>query len=162
MNMTARAVIESLGMIPHPEGGYYRETYRANIAVDVDGRIRPASTAIYYLLEERDMSAFHRIRSDEIWFHHGGQAMEIVNIRDGQCNTILLGNDLSNQEQLQAVIPAHTWFAARIKGKGYSLVSCIVAPGFDFADFELADREMLSEQFPHFREIVAAFTRTRG
>ena len=159
--MTARAVIESLGMLPHPEGGYYRETYRANIAVDVDGRIRPASTAIYYLLEEGDLSSFHRIRSDEIWFHHGGQAMEIVSIHGGQCNTILLGNDPSNQEQLQAVIPAHTWFAARTRGNGFSLVSCVVAPGFDFADFELADREKLLEQYPQLRETIIAFTRTR-
>ena len=100
------------------------------------------------------------IKSDELWFFHQGEALEIVFIKEGVLNTIILGNNLENGEVVQATIPANTWFASRVKNlKGYSLVSCTVAPGFDFADFELAKREDLINEFPNLKETIEKFTK---
>ena len=159
--MKAKDIIEQLQLIPHPEGGYYRQTYRSekNIIVS-EGINRHLSTAIYYLLEDNDRSHFHRIKSDELWFFHTGEPLEIISIINNKLSTIILGNDLTKGESPQALIPANTWFGARLKnGTGFSLVSCTVAPGFDFADFELAKREELVTQFPHLKEVVEMFTR---
>ncbi|MDF7814408.1 cupin domain-containing protein [Hymenobacter sp. YC55] len=158
--MTAPDLIHHLHLLPHPEGGHYRETYRsADTMTTVEAQTRNVSTAIYYLLEDREKSCFHRIKSDELWFFHKGQALEIVLIADGQAATIVLGNDIENGELFQAVIPANTWFAAHVQqGKGYALVSCTVAPGFDFTDFELAQRAELTTQFPHLKALIEKFT----
>ena len=127
--------------------------------MEAGGMNRNVSTAIYFLLEEKNRSAFHRIKSDELWFFHQGQPLEIYSIENGQLNSIVLGNDVLNGELPQAVIPANTWFAAKVKdSKGYALVSCTVAPGFDFEDFELAKREELIQQFPHLKEVIEEFT----
>jgi len=157
--MDAKSLIEKLNLLPHPEGGFYRETYRSGQVMDVDGKNRNVSTAIYFLLENRNRSAFHRISSDESWFFHQGQPLEIVSIVGNQQQKIILGNDIMNGESPQVVIPANTWFAVKVKEEsGYALVSCTVAPGFDFADFELAGREELSRQFPHLKEVIEEFT----
>lgn len=158
--MTAPDLVRHLHLLPHPEGGYYRETYRSAHTVTTDeAHTRNGSTAIYYLLENEDRSCFHRIKSDELWFFHKGQTLEIVLIMDGQATTIILGNDLEKEEQLQAVVPANTWFAAQVKQRvGYALVSCTVAPGFDFMDFELAERAELTAQFPHLKDLIEKFT----
>ncbi|MBO0358345.1 cupin domain-containing protein [Hymenobacter sp. BT186] len=158
--MTAPDLVRHLHLLPHPEGGYYRETYRSAHTVTTDeAHTRNGSTAIYYLLENEDRSCFHRIKSDELWFFHKGQTLEIVLIADGQATTIILGNDLEKGEQLQAVVPANTWFAAQVKQRvGYALVSCTVAPGFDFTDFELAERAELTAQFPHLQDLIEKFT----
>jgi predicted cupin superfamily sugar epimerase len=95
-----------------------------------------------------------------LWFFHQGEPLEIVFIKEGVLNTIILGNSFENGQVPQATIPANTWFASRVKDqKGYALVSCTVAPGFDFADFELATREKLSQEFPHLKEIIQKFTK---
>lgn len=158
--MTAQALIQHLHLLPHPEGGHYRETYRSvDTVATAEAQTRNVSTAIYYLLENAEKSCFHRIKSDELWFFHQGQALEIVLIRDGQAAAIVLGNDIENGQLLQAVIPANTWFAAHVQQEtGYALVSCTVAPGFDFTDFELAQRAELTTQFPHLKELIEKFT----
>ncbi|WP_201986710.1 cupin domain-containing protein [Hymenobacter rubidus] len=157
---TAQDLIQQLRLQPHPEGGYYRETYRADLGITVEsGARRSVSTAIYYLLEDDNRSHFHRIQSDELWFFHQGQPLELLLLQNGQLTTITLGHDVGRGELPQAVVPAHTWFGARVKsGAGFSLVSCTVAPGFDFADFELAERTQLTREFPSLAALIEQFT----
>lgn len=159
--MSTNPLIANLQLIPHPEGGFYRETYRSDeVIVTKEGNSRHVSTAIYYLLENEDKSHFHRIKSDELWFFHQGQPLEIVFIEKGRAVSIILGNDLENGEIPQARVPANIWFGSRVKdARGYSLVSCTVAPGFDFADFEMAKREELLQQYPDLKDIIEEFTR---
>lgn len=158
--MNAKEIIQQLQLQPHPEGGWYRETYRsADTLVNKNGAKRNVCTAIYFLLEEKDKSHFHRIESDETWFFHSGETLEVIMIEDGELRTVLLGNNLSKGEMPQFTVPARTWFAAKIKsGTGYSLVSCTVAPGFDFLDFELAEREKLSNEFSELKDVIREFT----
>lgn len=159
--MTAKDIIDKLQLKPHPEGGFYSETYRSAERITNNyGNKRSVCTAIYYMLEKEDRSHFHRIKSDELWFFHAGEPLEIVMLQNGEIKTILLGNNIQNGEVPQAIIPANTWFAAKIKnGKGFSLVSCTVAPGFDFEDFELAKRDDLIQQYPNLKKIIEEFTR---
>ncbi|MDQ6901987.1 MAG: cupin domain-containing protein [Bacteroidota bacterium] len=159
--MNGKEIVQKLGLTEHPEGGFYKETYRSVQCIKTDqNKIRNISTAIFFLLENDSKSLFHRIQSDELWFFHQGESLEIVFIKDGLSNTIILGNNLEDGEILQATIPANTWFRSRVKNsKGYALVSCTVAPGFDFADFELAKREELIQEFPHLKEIIQTFAK---
>jgi uncharacterized protein len=133
--LTAEQVVELLGLQPHPEGGFYRETFRAPAP---DGA-RAASTAIYYLLRAGDVSAWHRVvDADEVWHHYAGAPLELILSPDGRERTSLrLGADLTAGERPQAVVPAGVWQAARPRG-GWVLVGCTVAPGFEFASFEMA------------------------
>lgn len=158
--MNGKEIVRKLGLLAHPEGGFYKETYRSTQSIETDRNVfRNISTAIYFLLENDNKSLFHRIQSDELWFFHQGESLEIVYIKDGVLNTIILGNSFENGEVPQAIIPANTWFASGVKNlKGYSLVSCTVAPGFDFADFELAKREDLIQEFPYLKETIQKFT----
>ncbi|HYK44551.1 MAG TPA: cupin domain-containing protein [Parafilimonas sp.] len=157
--MSAQNIIDKLKLTRHPEGGFYRETYRSDhVIVNDRNEDRNLSTAIYYLLKDEDRSLFHRIRSDELWFFHAGEPLEIVLIEREQLTTITLGNNIEQQFP-QVRIPANTWFAARVKNaKGFSLVSCVVSPGFDFADFELAKRADLIGQFPHLKNAIEELT----
>lgn len=159
--MNTTKIIQQLQLKPHPEGGYFKETYRSVNAVTThNNTIRCESTAIYYLLENEDKSYFHKIESDELWFFHQGNPLEIISIQNNNIVTTILGNDIENGEQPQAIIPARTWFCAHIKGSmGYALVSCTVAPGFDFVDFQLASREKLLLEFPHLQEVILKFTK---
>ncbi len=158
--MTAKRLIQTLQLQPHPEGGFYRETYRTEEKITtVDGKVRNIGTAIYFLLEDEDKSHFHRILSDELWFFHQGEPMEIMMIQDGKLHTSLLGNNIEQGEVPQLIIPANIWFAARVKdSKGYALVSCTVSPGFDFADFELANKKDLISEFPEYKSVIDEFT----
>jgi uncharacterized protein len=158
--MDAKVLIQILQLKTHPEGGFYSETYRSTESIVTDsGKVRNTSTAIYYLLENEDKSHFHRIQSDELWFFHQGQALEINVINGTQFKIILLGNDIEKGEVPQAIIPANSWFASSIKNaSGFSLVSCTVAPGFDFEDFELASRENLIQEYPHLKTIIEKYT----
>jgi predicted cupin superfamily sugar epimerase len=159
--MNGKEIVQKLGLLEHPEGGFYKETYRSSSSIETDqNTIRNISTAIYFLLENDNISLFHRIQSDELWFFHQGEPLEIVFIKEGVLNSIILGNSFENGEVPQAIIPANTWFASSVKQRqGYSLVSCTVAPGFDFADFELASRENLLQEFPHLKEVIEKFTK---
>ncbi len=163
MDNEAAYWIERLGLQPHPEGGYFRQTYRSEESIPLEGLPerftgpRAFSTAIYFLLEREQFSAFHRIRSDEMWHFYAGSALSLHVLRpDGRCEHIPLGSG-----QFQVVAPAGCWFAAGVDGPGpYGLVGCTVAPGFDFADFELAERGQLIEQYPQHAEIITQFTRS--
>lgn len=158
--ITADLLIEQLQLVPHPEGGYYKETYRAGDTLpDRKNEKRNISTAIYFLLMDTNRSRFHRIQSDELWFFHIGEPVEIHVIQKNTLHTIVLGNDLLKGHVLQATVPANCWFASSVQNeKGFSLVSCTVAPGFDFADFELAERNTLTHEFPHLKNIIEQFT----
>ena len=133
--MDPRAVIETLGMAAHPEGGWFVETWRASAANDA----RPSGSAILYLLAAEERSHWHRVDAAEVWQWSGGDALElrIWAAGDPTVTTIRLGSDLAGGERPQAVVPAGAWQAARPLG-AWALVGCIVAPAFDFAGFELA------------------------
>ena len=149
--------IRTLGLLPHPEGGFYRETYRASLDVGLPGRgSRAASTAIYFLLTAEAFSALHRIHSDELWFFHAGDPLQIEVLHpDGRHDPLRVGPTAH-----QAVVPAGCWFGARVAAGGtYSLVSCVVAPGFDFRDFELARAADLAAEFPAHAEWIRTLTR---
>lgn len=137
--MTAADVIARLGLVPHPEGGHFRETFRDGRSV-VDGR--SASTAIYFLLARGEVSRWHRIDAAEVWHWYAGSPLELAQSTtlDGSeaARTAVLGNDLATGERPQIVVPAHVWQRARSLGD-WTLVGCTVAPGFSFTHFELAD-----------------------
>jgi len=163
----ARYWIDRLGLVPHPEGGYYRQTYRAELTVEkaalppAFGGSRAVATAIYFLLEGTDFSAFHRLRSDEMWhFYAGGTLAVHVIGDDGQHSEILLGSNAEAGEVFQAVVKAGCWFGSRVRPpRSFALVGCTVAPGFDFADFELGKRHDLVRQYPQHREVIERLTR---
>lgn len=122
---------------------------------------RNVSTGIYFLLEQGNFSAFHKIRSDEMWHFYAGQALEVLEISPaGDLRCTRVGSDVLQGEVCQHVVPAHTWFASRVaQGGAFSLVGCTVAPGFDFADFCLADRAALVATFPQHRQTIHELTR---
>lgn len=152
-------IIDQLRLIKHPEGGYYAETFRHPQTISLeDGRVRNLGTTIYFLLQGKDRSHFHRLLSDETWFFHSGSPIELVMLANGAIETFTLGPTLSNSEFPQLLIPANTWFAARVKGEtGYGLVSCTVTPGFDFDDFELATAEKLRADGYKLDDALLAF-----
>jgi uncharacterized protein len=130
----------SLGLEPHPEGGWYRQTWASRVTVDLpDGRVRPTATLIHFLLPAGESSAWHRVASDEVWFAHtgtvrlelGGEGAEPSGVTE-----VVLGVDTASGEHPQALVPAHVWQRTLPAGHD-ALVSCLVSPGFDFADFEL-------------------------
>ena len=141
--MEADDIIELLGLTPHPEGGYYRETFRDTAAVN--GRAR--STAIYFLLKEGQVSHWHRVDAVEIWHWHAGAALQldIAETADGGLTTYTLGSHLAAGERPQAIVPMSHWQRARSLGK-WTLVGCTVAPGFQFEGFELAEADFAPKQ----------------
>ncbi|WP_028229308.1 cupin domain-containing protein [Paraburkholderia ferrariae] len=161
-NTAVEALIRRFGLEPHPEGGYYSETYRADKFVLREGApaaegTRAASTAIYFLLSDGAYSAWHRIRSDELWHFYAGSPIEIHSIDGrGVLFTRKLGHALDHPGTVfQAVVPAGHWFAARCCDPStWALVGCTVAPGFEFGEFEIADTEKLAAQFPLHRPII--------
>jgi predicted cupin superfamily sugar epimerase len=167
MHLLASYWIEKLHMQPHPEGGFYAETYRSHehiLGEHLPGRYngdRSFATAIYFLVEGGRFSALHRISSDEMWHFYTGTRLTIYAIEpQGDLQTIHLGNNPDEGEVFQAVVKAGCWFGSIAKDPdGYALVGCTVAPGFDFADFELADRREMLQQFPQHRSIIEALTK---
>jgi predicted cupin superfamily sugar epimerase len=162
--VSATELIQQLELLPHPEGGHFRETYRASLTVQTPWGERSASTAIHYLLQSDEWSCWHRIRSDEAWHHHGGGALLLYEISaEGKAGLSRLGLDLAAGERPQHVVPAGSWFAAApAPDSAWSLVSCTVAPGFDFADFDLArasqlpgERQTIERICPHWRRFLA-------
>ncbi len=161
MPANAQHWIHRLQLLPHPEGGYYKEIFRSANEVTRAGATDPkqACTSIYYLLEGRDFSGFHRLASDELWYFHKGAPLHIhVLDNEGNLTTIELSD--TDTGNLQAIIPPNTWFAAEIPaGTGFTLVSCAVAPGFDFAEFEMAKKDELLAQYPQHEEILKRLCR---
>jgi predicted cupin superfamily sugar epimerase len=164
--VTAADWIQHLQLMPHPEGGFYRQTYRSELVLNhLPGQFpgpRAASTAIYFLLAGNDFSALHRLRSDELWHFYAGSALSVELIPpDGCYSNLLLGNNVQAGESFQAVVKAGCWFGSRLlHPDSFALVGCTVAPGFDFADFELARRNDLISLYPQHRELIARLTRT--
>ncbi len=160
----ARDLIGLLGLAPHPERGYFAETYRAPLALAglPHGAPRAASTAIYFLVTRAQPSTYlHRLRSDEIFHLYEGGPLDVLLLRDGEPGHVArLGNDVARGERPQIVIPAGTWFAAELAPDvSHCLIGCTVAPGFDFADFELARGPELAARFPAHAERIARMTR---
>jgi len=153
---SAQQIIERLKLTAHPEGGFFRETYRSRGSInesslpqDMIGS-RSYSTAIYFLLPKDQSSKFHRLKSDELWHFHLGSPVEIIMMNhDKTCQHVIVGPDLNRGHRLQFSIPAGTWFAARCLYQAelgdFSFVSCTVSPGFDFLDFEMANETLLNE-----------------
>lgn len=160
-------IATSLNLKPHPEGGYFRETYRSVDVIDKNclpsgfSSARNLSTAIYFLIGLGNFSAFHRILSDEMWHFYVGEPLHIHEIKpDGTYKLIKLGLNFSDGYEPQAIVPAHSWFASECATpKGWSLVGCTVSPGFDFTDFELAERKRLISKFPEQEQLITRLTR---
>ncbi len=153
------ALIRRLELAPHPEGGYFRETYRARGTVNRAGESEPrsASTAIYFLLCDGAHSAWHRIRSDEVWHFYAGDPID-VHVLDAQGTLVThrLGDALVHDDAVfQAVVQAGDWFAAECAdARGAALIGCTVAPGFEFSEFEMAERGVLEARFPQHRALI--------
>ncbi len=164
---TAEYWIKKLDLQPHSEGGYFRETYRSGETISkhaLPERFngdRVFSTCIYYLLKESQYSAFHSIQQDEIWHFYEGSPLTLHILNPNiSYPTITLGRDPESGESLQAIVEAGAWFAASVNDTAsYSLVGCTVAPGFDFADFTIADHGHLMELFPDHHDLIKKFTK---
>jgi predicted cupin superfamily sugar epimerase len=156
MQKTASFWVDKLQMLPHPEGGFYKETFRADLHVDGGWGKRSALTSIFYLLEGEDFSGFHRIKSTELWYHHTGG---ILLVHEINTEGILKTHQLSAENPF-AAIQANSWFASEVASKkDFVLVSCAVAPGFDFIDFELAKREELTLKYPAHKTLFERLCR---
>jgi len=159
--------IEQLQLTSHVEGGAFRETYRSELKVAQKALpvffqgSRNISTSIYFLLTRGQFSAFHRIASDEVWHFYYGDTLLIYEIgHSGGLTIHRLGSRIDQGESFQAVVKAGSWFASiPAEGSEYALVGCTVSPGFDFTEFELADRDVLTKQYPAFAELIGQLTR---
>lgn len=159
-NKNAQYWIESLGLIAHPEGGYYKSTFASEITISgigsSEGQQRQLFTSIYFLLKSNEVSHFHRLKSDELWYYHGGSSLTIHVIDEsGSYKEWKLGLNLENGEVPQVLVPKNTIFgSSMMEGDTFSLVGCMVAPGFDFEDFELFSQEELLELYPQHEKII--------
>lgn len=156
--LSASEWIEKLKLTRHPEGGWFRETYRSALEILAESTqqagSRSASTVIYFLLQHKEYSHFHRIASDEHWFFHAGSTLSIHVLKASSPNYICLE---LGPESPQQWVPAKDWFAAELQSSdpdAFVLVSCVVAPGFDFADFELARADTLSPHYPEHKALI--------
>lgn len=166
MSRTADYWIDKLHLEPHPEGGFFRESYRSAGVIPASALpnyfgSRNFSTAIYFLLKGNQFSAFHKLKSDEVWHFYDGCSLNIhVILPEGTLITKTLGADFDNGESLQQVIPANHWFAAKpADANGFTLAGCTLAPGFDFNDFELGTFAQLSGLFPQHTTVFRGFAR---
>lgn len=170
---TVEQLVAHLKLLPHPEGGYYNETYRATESTAVSAlparfssssgnstsQTRSFSTGIYFLMTAGNFSAFHRITADEGWHFYAGDALLVHIIApDGTYSCLEIGANLEKGQRFQGYVPHGCWFASETTGE-YSLVGCTVAPGFDFADFELAKKEELAKEFPQHAELIRRLCR---
>ncbi len=170
MNKKAEFYISNLGLLPHPEGGYYKEVYRSEDIIPRESLpgsysgSRSVSTSIYFLLEGEQVSTLHRIKSDETWHFYDGSVVKIyILANDGQISEILLGKNLIDMEFYQVTIKKNSWFGAEVLNKdSYVLLGCTVAPGFDYDDFELGNRELLLSQYPRYEKIIRKLTKSIG
>lgn len=164
MNEKARYYIQKLELQKHPEGGYFREIYRSGEMFSIDqpkkNIKRNASTSIYFMLEGKQKSKFHRLKSDELWHFYDGTTVKIYLIdQKGNLSEVVLGTNIEKGELFQTVINKNTWFAAEVLDKkSFALIGCTVSPGFDFSDFELAEREHLIKKFPAHDKMILKFT----
>jgi predicted cupin superfamily sugar epimerase len=167
MDDAIKRIVERFELVPHPEGGYFREVYRSAMKLDHPGvpagqrADRSAGTLIYFLLAGDDFSAFHRVRfSDEIWHLYAGGPLELFVIdEDGALGQRLLTTDL-NQGEPTTIVPAGHWQSARLaEGASWALGGCTVSPGFDYEDFEMPPAAELLELYPEHSATISALTR---
>ncbi len=156
-NKNASYWIQSLEMEKHPEGGYFRELYKCPRTLSGG---RSIASSIYFLLPVGDVSRFHRLKSDELWYYHAGDPIVVYVIdKTGDLSELRLGTGCEKGERPQAVIPAGSIFGAVTHGEeGFSLVGCMVCPGFEYEEFELMDRDELLRDYPQHREIILKLT----
>ena len=165
--LNAAQLIQQYNLQPHPEGGWFKETYKCHEYIPASalpkrfGSNRAFSTAIYFLLEQGNFSAFHRIKSDECWHFYAGDPLRVYVLQpNGHLDIIDLGNDIFHGQQFQYIVPANCWFASRpLPGSSFCFVGCTVAPGFDFADFEMADAASLIAKYPQYQNIIKELCR---
>ncbi len=164
--MDAAYWINKLNLLAHPEGGYYKEIYRSEEFIEqtvLPNRYsskHSLSTSIYFLLNKNQISAFHKLQSDEIWHYHTGASLKIHIIsNDGNYKEVKLGLSLEDGESPQIIIPHNHWFAAELLDKSsFTLIGCTVAPGFDFTDFILGKQDILKKLFPQHSDLIVRMT----
>jgi predicted cupin superfamily sugar epimerase len=152
MDIRLESLIESLQLKQHPEGGFYRETFRSSRQIDTPAGSRNSSTAIYYLLPSSDYSGWHRVSSDEVWHHYQGQSLTLHLLDETGYRAVRLGPH--EGQEYQFIVPAGCWQAAEVIGDGYALCGCTVAPGFDFDDFEMGTRGGMLSQYPSQQVVI--------
>jgi len=160
-NIEAAELVKLYGLRPHPEGGYFTETYRSGGKAAYPGLgARNFSTAIYFLLQAGNRSRLHRLKADEVWHFHLGGPLAVAQIYpDGRVENTILGADVRAGQRLQHAVPAGCWFGSYpCEGTDFSFVGCTVAPGFDFKDFELGSRAELLGRFPGAAELIKKLT----
>lgn len=157
--------VDKLKMQPHPEGGYYAEIYRNNtvISPEILGKNysgeRSLATSIYYMLEADQVSRLHQLKSDELWYYHYGSPLLVHIFYKGSYKPCILGIDVSENQFPQVIIPAGAIFGAEVMDKtSYTLMGCMVTPGFHFSDFELIHGMEISAVYPHHTEIIKRLT----
>lgn len=163
---TANDWIQALQLQPHPEGGHFARIYESSKQLNTANGKRAIASAIHYLLEQKDFSSWHRIQHDELWFFHSGAPLVVHQIK---ATGELISHILSQHDQVTLTVTGGTWFCAELLcdfqshnekiQDDFSLVSCVVNPGFDFADFELGNKEEMTNTFPQHRDIICRLCR---
>nr|WP_312291739.1 cupin domain-containing protein [Clostridium chromiireducens] len=163
---TADYFVKNLNMTAHPEGGYYKEVYASDENIPVRGttsestEIRRLWTSIYFLLRDGQVSNFHRLKSDEMWYYHSGSPLTIYMINpEGELIIEQLGLNIEKGEKPQVLVPKNYIFGSAMNNKGYALVGCMVSPGFEFKDFELFEKIYLLEKYPQYKELILKLTK---
>ena len=163
---TADYFVENLNMTAHPEGGFYKQIYVSDENIPISERIseltenRKLWTSIYFLLRDGEVSNFHRLKSDEMWYYHSGSPLTIYMINlEGELIIEQLGLNIEKGEKPQVLVPKNYIFGSAMNNKGYALVGCMVSPGFEFKDFELFERIYLLEKYPQYEELILKLTK---
>ena len=163
---TAEYFVENLNMTAHPEGGFYKETFAStenisdkDLDVNFEGS-RMLWTSIYFLLRDGEVSNFHRLKSDEMWYYHSGSPLTIYIISpEGKLTIEQLGLNIENGEKPQVLVQKNYIFGSAMNNEGYALVGCNVSPGFEFRDFELFERSFLIEKYPEYKKTILKLTK---
>ena len=161
MHPDAKKLVEALRLEPHPEGGFFRETFRAPFMLSAlpHGGLRSAQTAILYLLPGGSVASLHCCRSDEVWHFYDGDPVELHLLDEEEHSIVRLGRDIAAGEVYQTVVPSGVWQAAVSTGSRFSLTGCTVAPGFEFDDFEMPSRAELQKRLPMHADLIAKLTK---
>ncbi|CAM9096363.1 cupin domain-containing protein [Mycoplasma todarodis] len=166
MTKNAKYFIKKLNMLQHPEGGFYSRSFVSDVTLkpfsvnEKQNKERKLWTSIYFLLKEDEVSNFHRLTADEMWYFHSGNSLTIYVIdQKGNLSTQKLGLDIENGEMPQVLVPRGSIFGSAMNNEGFSLVGCMVSPGFEFEDFELFKRQELLNEFPQHKLIINKLTK---
>lgn len=159
MNAKVMRLVTQLGLTPHPEGGFYKEVYRSDRELSTSQGTRNLSTSIYFLLTSDNCSKFHQIQSDELWFWHEGDPITIHTLGDNGYQILLLGSsEVAGHQPFQLVKGGLVFGSTVDTPGGFALVSCVVSPGFDFAEFKLFSKEELLQTWPEEDKIISRLT----